>query len=178
MDGIGAPLDEKRKQATEVVVQIESSPLEYMSVRTFAGAGSGTIESDMRGAEASCELVKIGWTSGPADEARFTKVFQAETVGHGELLGIGSDDFEIAARVKVRAGRFFNGQESVARAAAGMNAAELHADAGVLLDKGDTRVEVTAAEKDVVKHSRRSSGSPRGQRCGESGAGEGEKSSA
>src|SRR5580658_1590529 len=68
------------------------------------------------------------------------------------LLGIGGDDFEVAAGVQFRAARLAEREESIARAASRMDAAECGRDAGVLFDEGDTAIEIAAAEKDMIEH--------------------------
>ena len=67
MDSIGIPFDEERKQASVIVLEIESIPLEETTVGTFAGAGIGAVEGDVCVAETRREFVEIARMSGPAD---------------------------------------------------------------------------------------------------------------
>ena len=82
---------------------------------------------------------------GPADQARLRerRQFFGERI-FGVLLGIGGDDFEIAAGAQ--------GEQGVLSAAAGMDAAERGPDASALFDEVDAALQIVAAEKDVVEH--------------------------
>ena len=70
------------------------------------------------------------------------------------MLGIGSDDFEVAAGVELEAGRLAERQKSVTRAASGMDAPESGANAGVFFDEVDASIEIVAAEQDVIERDR------------------------
>ena len=148
VDGVGAPLDEKREKAGLIVLEIESLPLEEAAVGTLARAGIGAVESDVCIAKASRKLVQVAGMSGPANEARLDDLRQALVVWGVGLQRIERNDFEIVP--------FTKRDESVARAASGMNATECGADAGVFFDEGNAEIEIVAAEEDVVEHGGRS----------------------
>lgn len=104
--GVSVPFDEEGEQAAVVVVKIESFPLEQLAVGTLAGAGSRAIEGQASGVQTCCEVFEIARMRSPADKARLREFLQAETVAHSGLSRIGSDDFEITARVWVVAAEF------------------------------------------------------------------------
>jgi hypothetical protein len=139
------PLDEERQEAIGIVVEIEGLPLKEAAVGAFARAGGGSLECDSCGAEFFGEGGKVAGVRGPADEARLLQGtdFDGDGIFRVGLRGIGSDDFEIAAIAER--------EERVLRAAAGMNAAEDGADAGVAFDEGDSRFEILDAEEKVIK---------------------------
>ena len=152
VDGVGAPLDEERKQAVDIVLQVESFPLEEATVGAFSRAGIGAVEGDVCVAETSCELVEVAGMCGPADEARLDELRQTVMDRRAWLLRIGGDDFEVAARVEFFAAAFAQRNERVARASPGMNAAECSANAGMFFNEVDAAIEIAAAEEDVIKH--------------------------
>jgi len=103
----------------------------------------------------------------PADEARRSEFSQIIVVGRAWLRGVGSNDFEIVF--------FTEGKQSIARAAARMDAAECGSDAGMFLDESDAFVEITRAKKNVIEHSGHLNGSPGNGRRGECASGHSEK---
>ena len=60
------------------------------------------------------------------------------------LRRIGGDDFKIAAVAKR--------EQGVARTASRVNAADGGADAGVVFDESNSRVQVVGAEQNVIEH--------------------------
>ena len=84
-------------------------------------------------------------------------------VGRAGLRGVGRDDFEIVSVTK--------GEQSVARAASGMNAAECGGDPGMFLDESDACLEIARAEKNVIEYGGHASASPGSCRQGESACG-------
>ncbi len=73
---------------------------------------------------------------GTGDQARLGEFLQAVVVRRTRLLRIECDDFEIVF--------FAEGEESVAGAASGMDAAECGTDAGVFFDEIDAAIEIAA----------------------------------
>ncbi len=145
MRGIGRPLNEEWQQAIEIVVEIEGLPLKEAAVRTFARAGSRSLECDSCGAEFFGEGGKIAGVRGPADEARFLQGadFDGDGIFRAGLRGIGSDDFEIAVIAERKQG--------VLGTAAGMDATECGTGAGVAFDESDAGFEIGDTEKNVVE---------------------------
>src|SRR5271169_2404098 len=83
----------------------------------------------------------------PTDKARFRKFQQAVMVRRVGLLRVWRDDFEVMP--------FAEREKSIARSASRMDAAECGANARVFFDEVDAAIEIAAAEKDVIKHGRR-----------------------
>lgn len=78
-----------------VVEEVEGFPLQETAIGPFAGAGSGAVEGEVGGAEASGKLREVTGMSGPVDEARSGEFLQTVMIGRAGLRGVGSDDFEI-----------------------------------------------------------------------------------
>src|SRR5271169_3468900 len=116
MDRAGAPLDEKRKEASLVVVKIEGLPSEETAVGTFALARRGPVEGEPGIAETGRQVVEVAGMRGPADEARRSELLQAVGVGRAGQGRVGSDDFEIMA--------FAERKQGIARAAPRMDTAQ------------------------------------------------------
>jgi len=148
VEGAGGPFDKEGEQTVVIIFEIESLPVENLAVGTFAGAGSGTVGSDAGRFDLRGEGLNVARVGGPADEFWFADFLEPVEQGGctGRLLGVGRDDFEIAAGAE--------GQESVASAAAGVNTAKGSLDASEMFDEGDADFEGLRAEEDVVEHGR------------------------
>ncbi len=164
---LSAPLDEEGEKPGSIVVKIESLPFEKAAVGTLARARRGTVEGKIGIAEASRECVEVAGMRRPANEARRCKFLQIIVVGYASLRGVGRDDFEIVSVTK--------GEQGVARAASGMNAAECGSDPGMFLDESDAFLEIARAEKNVVEYGGHASASPGSCRQGECACGHCEK---
>jgi len=170
MDRVGAPFDEKRKETSLVVVEIEGLPSEESAVGTFALAGRGPVEADPCIAETGRQAVEVAGMRGPANKVRRSELLQAVGVGRAWLGRIRSDDFEIVP--------FAEGKQGVARAAPRMDAAQNGGDPGMFIDESDALVEVAGAQQNVVEHSGHLNRSPGRARRGECAPGQSEKQSA
>ena len=178
MERIGGPLDEERKQAAAVVMKVESFPLKEAAVRTFPRAGCGTVEGEASGAKTGCEIVEVTRMSSPANKARFGEFQQAVVIGSAGLRWIGGDDFEIATGIQFAAAGLAQRKQGVARAAAGMDAAECGGHAGMFFDKRDAAFEIAAAEKNVIEQNGNPLRCPRNRRHDGSACCDGKEGSA
>src|SRR5690242_19126123 len=173
MNGILAPFNEKREQAIVIVFEAERFPVKYFAIGTLTRTGLRALEFDSLLAQPRCEPVQIVAMRGPADKPRFLQFCNNGVLLHTRLLWIGGNDFKITARAKR--------EQSVLRAASGMNTSKSSVDAGALVDEGDSVIEIVAAEKNVIERRRiaydlglsRANG-----RCNDRARGGSEKSSA
>ena len=67
---VGAPFNEKRKQAAMIVFEAERFPMKDFAIGTLARTGLRALEFDSFLAQPSSELVQIVAMLGPTDEAR------------------------------------------------------------------------------------------------------------
>jgi len=158
MDGLSAPLDEEGEKPGSIVLKIESLPFEKAAVGTLARAGCGSIESKVGVAETCRECVEVAGMRRPANQARRCKFLQTIVVGCAGLCGVWRDDFEIVPVTE--------GEQGVAGAASGMNAAEGGSDPGMFLDERDACLEIARAEKNVIEYDGHVSASPGSGRQG------------
>ena len=96
MNGIPAPLDEKRQQAAVIVLEPEGPPPEEFAIRALARAGLRTFKLDSLLAKLLGEFVEIVAVRGPANKPGFGQLGNNRVLLHAGLLGIGRDDFEVA----------------------------------------------------------------------------------
>jgi len=143
MNGILAPLNEKRKEAAVIVSEAERLPVKDLAIRALTRAGLGAFEFDSVLAQSVGELIQIVAVRGPTDEARFLELVDDGVLLETCLLRIGSDDFQVAARAKR--------EQGVLRAAARMNSAKSGVDSYVFLNKCDAFFEIVAPKKNVVE---------------------------
>src|SRR6266849_1582437 len=153
---IGAPLDEKREQAVVIVVEGEALPVENFAVGTPARAGLRIFEGDVGFAKTRGDLSHVSGMNGPADDARLLQFAQAGDLRGDVLGGIGRHDLQVFS--------FTQRKQGVARAAAGMNAAECGAHTGVFLNEVDAAIEIVAAENEVIEQSRKIAAGPSDRR--------------
>src|SRR5882762_9118251 len=123
MDGASAPFDEEREETVAVVV--------------------GTLEGDLIFAEQLGGGSDVRRMDGPADEARLGHSKDLREVNDLPLRRIRGDDFQIAALAQR--------EERVASAAAGMDASESGAHAGIFFDEIDAAIEIVAADNNVIE---------------------------
>ena len=147
MRRIRAPFDEEREEAIGVVLEVDRLPMQHAAIGSFTRTRSRPFGDDSGPGQVGCKHFQIAGTGGPADQARSGKRLQSfgEWI-FGRLLRVGRDDFQVAA-LSEREKRIFS-------TAARMNSAKFGSHASVLFDEGDTRLEVAAAEKDVIEHGR------------------------
>jgi len=106
------------------------------------------MEFDPSGAQFFRKRSDIAGMRGPPHQLRFFQraKLRNERIFRVKLRRVRRNDFEIAALAERK--------QSVLRAAAGVYATKLPADAGVFFHEVDSPLEVAAAEKDMVKHGR------------------------
>src|ERR1700732_5351720 len=98
MNRIRAPLDEKRKQPCGIVFQAQRFPSEQSPVWALARTGHRTFDREALVLEAGSKCVEVRVMYRPADQGRVVvQASQIKRVRAGWLLGIGRDDFQIAA---------------------------------------------------------------------------------
>ena len=138
MDGVSAPLDEKGEKPGSSILKIESLPFEKAAVGALARAGRGSIKSKVGVAEKCRECVEVAGMRRPANETRRCEFLQTIVVGCAGLCGVWRDDFEVVPVTE--------GEQGVAGAASGMNAAECGGDPGMFADESDAFLEIARAE--------------------------------
>ena len=125
------PFDEKGQKAGSVIGKAKRLPFEKSAVGPFAGAGSWSLECNLRRAEFFGEGLQVAGMRCPADQTRSFKraELDSERIFRVGLRRIGRDDFKVAA--------FSEREQRVLRAAAWMYTPEDRTDAGALGDKVD-----------------------------------------
>jgi hypothetical protein len=121
--------------------------LKQAAVGTLSRTGNRALEVDAITAEVSGEPADVARLGSPAYESRLGQLLQIAHVWRSGLLGVRRNDFEIVP-VTER-------EKRITGPAARMNAAERRADTSVLFDECHTAVEIVAAEKNMIKHGRR-----------------------
>src|SRR5215469_6059509 len=155
MSSVGAPFNEKRQQAVMIIFQAERLPVKDFAIRALPRSGLRTFKFDSFVAQPGRKLIQIVAMCSPTDKARLFEFCDDRVLSHARLFRIGSDDFEVATRIQVSGAALTQRNKRVLRAAAWMDTAEHSRDSGALLDKGDAAIEITTAEKDVIKQCRK-----------------------
>jgi hypothetical protein len=149
MNSAGAPLDEKGQHPLFVIFKIQSFPFKQSTIGTLSRTGRGALELDAAIAELSGELGNVARMRGPAYQSRLGQLSQIAHIWRSALLRVWRDDFEIVP--------FTKREKCVTGPAARMNATENRADSSAFFDEGDAAIEIVAAEKNMIKHDRRTS---------------------
>jgi len=154
MRRIGGPFDEERQKAGLVIVEAKRLPLQQAAIGTFARAGGRPVKRYSGLVKFFGEGVETAGMRGPADQARRderSKVRDEIGPEHWRdvrslLFRIGCDDFQIMA-VAER-------EQRVLSAAAWMHAAKRGANTETLVNEGDTGVDISGAEQNMVENGR------------------------
>lgn len=137
------PLDEEWKQTTAVILQAEEFPTKKLAIWADARAIIRPVDGNPCLARFFCGRHDIGCVNSPCDEPWLPQCTQPGVPALQYLLWVGSKNLEVATRSELK--------QCIARATARVNAAEDRAHASPLLQPRDTKIEVTAAEKNMVE---------------------------